>query len=114
MTQVKLLYNHNLEILLLRIGYIITFAYPCFSVKFKEIYVNFIDLACSFFSEEMREDAFWENNFRLRKVFSWCSIIYQPPVVSGILLKIMGPPTLTVGPEVQLSWLLPLTLEPSA
>ena len=49
-------------------------------------------------------------------VHSRCSIVYWPPalppVISGILLKITGPPPLTPGPEVQLCWLL--TLEPSA
>ena len=36
-----------------------------------------------------------------------CSIVYQPPVISG-------PPPLSLGPELQFCWLLALTLEPSA
>ena len=43
-----------------------------------------------------------------------CSIIYQSPVISGPRPENNGPPPLTLGPEVEICWLLSLTLEPSA
>ena len=43
-----------------------------------------------------------------------CSIIYQPPVISGGLPENNGSPPLNLGPEVELCWLLPLTLKHSA
>ena len=49
-------------------------------------------------------------------LFSRCSIVYQlpPPVLTWHPPENNGPPPLTLGAEVQLCWLLPLTLEPSA
>ena len=38
----------------------------------------------------------------------------NPPVISGPQPENNGPPPLTLGKEVKLCWLLPLTLEPSA
>ena len=38
----------------------------------------------------------------------------NPPIISGPGPENNGPPPLTLGPEVELCWLLSLTLEPSA
>ena len=46
-----------------------------------------------------------------------CSIAYQPPnppILSGHPPENNGPPPLTLGKDIQLCWLLPLTLQPSA
>ena len=41
-------------------------------------------------------------------------IVYQPPVISGPGPENNRPPPLTLGKEVELCWLLPLPLKPSA
>ena len=41
-------------------------------------------------------------------------LLTNPPIISGPWPENNGPPPLTLGKEVELCWLLPLTLEPSA
>ena len=45
---------------------------------------------------------------------SRCCIVYQPACNKWARPENNGPPPLTLEPEVELCWLLPLTLGPSA